>query len=162
MGIDSSWIIGYYDTLSDFPDKVQNDRPFAVDKSTGKMYFFDKESSQWEETGSGSGGSGQYAYVSPEMDLQVSLEGWTTKYAKVIFYKTSNGIWHMRFNLKGIMEGASRTGITLAVAGVDFSPYITTYSQGIVGWCSGAVMNYCTTGSTSLTWNYGSATTTTH
>lgn len=59
MGLDSILIVNYYDTLGDFPSKVENDRPFAIDKSTGKLYLYNKSHTPaiWTEVGTG-GGSG--------------------------------------------------------------------------------------------------------
>ncbi len=55
MGLDSVLVINYYDTFSDFPTIVENDKPFAMDKSTGKLYFFNKSGvpAVWTEFGTG-------------------------------------------------------------------------------------------------------------
>jgi hypothetical protein len=63
---------------------------------------------------------GQYAYVSPQFTITVTLADWTTARAKATFYKTNNGIWYMQFNIKGAMASSARKSISLVISDVVF------------------------------------------
>jgi len=104
----------------------------------------------------------QYAYVSPVLDLTVSLANWTTHHAKGQFYKTNNGVWYLRFQLGGLMTSASRTGITLVFTGVVFKTYASSNWQSCNGDVNGTVVpNYIQAlgGTSNLQYGHASATT---
>lgn len=72
--------------------------------------------------------SGQYEYVSPELDLTVTGTNYVSVRAVGIFYKTTNGTWRMKFNLTGTMTATNSRALT--IAGVVFKN-TTDYYQSV-------------------------------
>lgn len=103
---------------------------------------------------------GGYAYVSPEVNLNITLANWTTYRSVAIFRKTTNGIWKMEFNITGAMNNASRTSITL-VTDVTFKTIPTSNNQCIFGNTGGAVITLgAVATANSITISHASAATT--
>lgn len=77
---------------------------------------------------------GGHIYISPVVNLKVSsaTAGWVDYFSKAIFYKTSNGIWYMHFDLNGGLT--SGTTVTINIAGVN----IRNANYGGSGGASGA------------------------
>jgi hypothetical protein len=69
---------------------------------------------------------GGYAYISPEVTLNVSGANFTTIRAIGQFFKTNNGIWRIKGNISGVAVGAPAT-LTLAIAGISFKNTTSNY-----------------------------------
>ena len=69
---------------------------------------------------------GQFAYVSPQVDLTVSGTNWTKIRARGVFYKTPDGVWYLKGNISGSVTGAPAT-LVLTIAGVVFNSTSANY-----------------------------------
>lgn len=54
-----------------------------------------------------------------QVSLQATGTNWTTTSAAGVPYKTVNGAWRLRFNIRGALSVAAST-LTLTIAGVTF------------------------------------------
>lgn len=59
--------------------------------------------------------AGGYAYISPEVNLQVTSvrPGFVLNKAVAVFYKTLNGIWRMSFNIEQTLNATTTCDFTI-------------------------------------------------
>jgi len=69
-------------------------------------------------------------YLGDGTDFTVSDTNWTTTRAVAVPYKTEDGVWRLRFNIKGSYSTALASSSSLAISGITFKN-IATFSQSL-------------------------------
>jgi hypothetical protein len=105
--------------------------------SDAKYYYYNKTA--WIEIGTGATSSSSGDVVAFKQyygngtsnggDFNVTGTGWTTIRAVAVPYKTTDGGWRMKFNIRGTLSGATNN-ILLTISGITFKN-ITNFEQAI-------------------------------
>lgn len=101
-----------------------------------KYYYYNKTA--WVVIGSGSGSTTTSTAAFKQYygngtsnggDFNVTGTDWTTTRAVAVPYKTTDGSWRMKFNIRGTLSGATNN-ILLTISGITFKN-ITNFEQAI-------------------------------
>ncbi|MEN7982491.1 MAG: hypothetical protein ABFQ65_03515 [Nanoarchaeota archaeon] len=105
--------------------------------SDAKFYYYNKTA--WIEIGSGSSSSTSVGGVAFKQyygngtsnggDFNVTGTNWSTTRAVAIPYKTTDGVWRMKFNIAGILSTGA-TSIDITISGVT-SKNVINYFQSV-------------------------------
>ncbi len=169
----SSRLAGFTDTtLEDASawttaDGVKQDRGWAYADGSTLVNASGKYNGYLARTGSLVLPNGPFR--TKEVDITTTGTGWTQTYAKAIAYSDNAGEWRLRFNIRGGMSSAARTGVTITFSGITFeelqetgaSPLGTNsvsvnqaFTSGntvVLGHSSGTTTGYMVSGDVQLT-----------